>query len=499
MTALHTFLRQADKLPTPPAIALKILEAVRQEENNFNDLANIVTSDPVLTAKLLKIANSSIYSLPKQVTSLAQATALLGTQTLQNIALSFVLVDTYKDLPQSGFDIDLFWRRSISTAVSAKLLARATGNHAEDLFITALLQDIGILALFLTAPVAFTEVLDNKRISGKSMYEAEQERFGFDHSALGAHLLESWQLPAAIYEPIRCHHCTEEASKGDLALLLDIADRIGSIYHGNRGNTRYAEVHRLLSTTFAMDREQIDKLIDDIGAQARETMDLFAVNPGEMKPFSLLMQEANDELRRLNFSYEQVVLELKQAKNNAEQLAVSLKAANDRLRELAFRDDLTGLYNHRYFQEILEREVQRSIRYKHPLSLLLLDIDFFKNVNDTYGHPSGDRVLQLVSRKMEQLVRHCDIVARYGGEEFAIVLPETGRNGANVLATRIRRGIEQLKIKLNEKEISVTVSIGLTSTDIDRVPLNRAALIAQSDKALYRAKTKGRNRVERAA
>ena len=497
MTALQEFINQTTRLPTPPAIALKILQAVRRDEINFEALADIVMADPVLTAQVLKIANSSIYSLPKQVTSLAQATGLLGTQALRNIALSFVIVDGFKDMPQGGFDLDLFWKRSISTAVSAKILAAETTLANDDIFITALLQDIGILVLFLADAAAFTEMLDQKRISGKRVCNAEKEQFGFDHTELGSHLLKSWNLPETIYEPIRHHHAngatpTEPGSPQ----LLNISDKISSLYHGTQANKKFTEVHCVLAKQFGMEHEQIDELIDTIGEKAREMMDLFAVDPGEMKPFSQLMQETNDELQRLNFSYEQVVLELKQAKQNAEQLALSLKKSNDKLRKLAFRDDLTGLYNHRYFQEVFEAEIHRATRYSHPVSLLILDIDFFKQVNDTYGHPAGDDVLRQVSQTMVKLVRHCDIVARYGGEEFAIVLPETGTSGAKVLAQRIRRGIEQQQTSIKGQQIGVTVSVGVSSSDIEGIEHTRPVLIDRADKALYTAKRNGRNRVE---
>lgn len=498
MTALQEFVTQTTRLPTPPAIALKILQAVRDNDKSFEDLANIVMADPVLTAQVLRTANSSFYSLPKQVTSLSQATGLLGTQTLKNIALSFVIVDSFKDIPQGGFDLDLYWKRAISTAVSAKTLAEITGVVDEDIFITALLQDIGILVLFLADSPAFTEMLDKNRITGKRFYEAEKDQFGFDHTELGSHLLKSWNLPETIYTPIKYHHTSDTFNtQHSSARLLNISDKISSIYHSAQANKKFAEVHNSLTKHFGMEHEQIDELIDSIGEKAREVMDLFAVDPGEMKPFSQLMQEANDELRRLNFSYEQVVLELKQAKQTAEQLALNLKEANDKLRKLAFRDDLTGLYNHRYFQEILEAEIQRSIRYKHPVSLLLLDVDFFKRVNDTYGHPAGDHVLRQISLKMAKLVRHCDIVARYGGEEFAIILPEIQKNGAKVLAQRIRRGIEQLQITINSQKIGLTVSVGVSSTDdIEGVKDARPALINNADQALYAAKRNGRNRVE---
>lgn len=497
MTDLQEFINQTTRLPTPPAIALKILEAVRSDEINFEELADIVMADPVLTAQVLKIANSSLYSLPKQVTSLSQATGLLGTQALKNIALSFLIVDNFKDIPQGGFDLDLFWKRAISAAVSAKILATKTGIAGDDIFITALLQDIGILVFFLADAPAFTEMLDKKRLNGKRFCETEKDQFGFDHTELGAHLLKSWNLPETIFEPIRHHHADSTTNTTqNLSQILNISDKISSIYHGTQANKKIAEVHSALAKEFGMDHKQVDELIDTIGEKARETMDLFAVDPGEMKPFSQLMQETNDELHRLNFSYEQVVLELKQAKQKADQLALSLKKSNDKLRKLAFRDDLTGLYNHRYFQEIFEAEICKAGRYGHPVSLLLLDIDFFKRVNDTYGHPAGDDVLRQISRTMVKLVRTCDIVARYGGEEFAIVLPETGKSGAKILSQRIRRGIEQMQTTINGEQIGVTVSVGVSSSDMEGGENTRPVLIERADQALYAAKRNGRNRVE---
>jgi len=223
---------------------------------------------------------------------------------------------------------------------------------------------------------------------------------------------------------------------------------------------------------------------------------LFQIDPGDITPFSTIMQEANEELSRLNFSYAQIVLELKLAKQSAEQLAIELKLANENLRQLAFRDGLTGLFNHRYFQEILESELERSERYKHPISLLLIDIDLFKKVNDNFGHPAGDFVLKEVADMLTKLVRRIDIVARYGGEEFGVILPETALTGGKILGQRIRRGIEQLEIQYEAQSIPVTISCGLASNDFANTVVTRSELIKRSDQALYLAKENGRNKLE---
>jgi len=215
-----------------------------------------------------------------------------------------------------------------------------------------------------------------------------------------------------------------------------------------------------------------------------------------MKPFSLLLQEANEELRRINLSYEQVVMQAKQARQKAEELAAELLQANVKLREMAFRDGLTGLYNYRYFQDLMDREVSRAMRYQLALSLMLFDIDHFKKVNDTYGHPAGDEVLRQLAGLVQETMRVTDIVVRYGGEEFAVILPSTDVAGCRVFATRLRRRVENMEIVVNGIPIRITISVGVAGYDPTQKQLDKSMLINNADSALYKAKHNGRNRVE---
>lgn len=496
MLTLQEFLDEKIKLPSPTAIALRILEDVRKDDNSFADLAETITSDPALTSRILKVANSSLYGLSIPVSSPQQAITVIGTQALKNIALSFVIIEGFNNAPQGSFNIDLFWRRAVTSAVAAEILAKQFNCASSDIFVSALLQDFGVLVLFLSYGSLYIEVLDNKRISGKSLYEEERKKFGFQHAELGASILKSWKLPEAIYKPIHSHHQNKTALSLEAASILNLADKISSIYHGTQSNRKIVEVKNQLKQHHNFSAEQSTELIDSIGEKALEVIRIFNIPPEGMKPFSQIVQEANEELARLNYSYEQIVLELTQAKQNAEQLALELKRANDSLREMTLRDSLTSLYNHRYFQDSLQAELEKSTRYNHPLSILLVDIDFFKAINDNFGHPVGDYVLKEISDLLVKLVRNCDIVARYGGEEFGIVLPETGNNGAKVLAQRVRRGIEQHKMSAGKDSFAVTVSIGAVSTDGAEDNCSRKELINQCDKALYSAKRNGRNRVD---
>ena len=163
-------------------------------------------------------------------------------------------------------------------------------------------------------------------------------------------------------------------------------------------------------------------------------------------------------------------------------------------RQLAITDGLTRIYNHRFFQELFEKEYKRSDRYNTVFSMIMLDIDLFKNVNDTYGHLCGDEILKGLASLMKGCLRSMDIAARYGGEEFAMLLPETNGPEAVQTAERIRRAVEDHVFVGTEQGLKITVSQGVATYPSPGVH-ERSDIIAKADKALYEAKEAGRNKV----
>lgn len=162
----------------------------------------------------------------------------------------------------------------------------------------------------------------------------------------------------------------------------------------------------------------------------------------------------------------------------------------------AVSDGLTGLFNHAYLLQALRREAQRSRRHGTPVSLLLFDLDDFKRLNDTRGHPEGDRVLVRTAALVRETLREMDLAARYGGEEFAVILPDTSRTGAYVVADRIRRLIEE-RFKRGRKTLKVTISGGVATLPDDAASAEE--LIERADQGLYRSKADGKNRITLAA
>ena len=159
--------------------------------------------------------------------------------------------------------------------------------------------------------------------------------------------------------------------------------------------------------------------------------------------------------------------------------------------QFAFTDELTGLYNRRHFIKMAEGEVDRAIRYKHSLAYIMFDLDRFKQVNDTYGHPAGDQVLKTVASLVRQELRDIDLLGRYGGEEFVILLPETNLRGAREVAERLRKQVARAQITIAQGKISITISLGVSIVSPECNSLTQ--LIEASDKALYAAKEGGRN------
>jgi diguanylate cyclase (GGDEF)-like protein len=207
--------------------------------------------------------------------------------------------------------------------------------------------------------------------------------------------------------------------------------------------------------------------------------------------YHLKMKE--NELRSILLSSEEKNRELGELNDKIKKLVETLDKKNTLLRDLSIKDGLTGLYNYRFFREILYEQYNLAKRFKFHLSCVMLDIDYFKAVNDTYGHQVGDAILHQLSDILKQNVREADKVVRYGGEEFVMILPYTDHEAAHIKAERLRQVVSDHPFTVGDKKIGVTVSLGITSFPDNKKIKKAEHIVSYADKALYQAKQLGRN------
>lgn len=242
----------------------------------------------------------------------------------------------------------------------------------------------------------------------------------------------------------------------------------------------------------AMQINSILKMIDKVIEQSAQ---FFGMRITPVKTIGVILQEANLRLSLINMSYEEINRELIKSKMELEKLTEELSQKNRLLENLANIDGLTEINNHRFFQNFLDSEINRSIRSDRTISLLLADIDRFKKFNDTFGHQTGDFLLREFSRVAKEVIREYDLIARYGGEEFVFVLPETALEEALVVAEKLRKTVEDYTFDDGTSTYHITISIGVVSARPAENDFKKDDLIGLADEALYEAKNSGRNRV----
>ena len=240
--------------------------------------------------------------------------------------------------------------------------------------------------------------------------------------------------------------------------------------------------------------EQLEQAHEEAIAQNDQLQEMQAemeAQNEELQENQAELEAQNEELTATEAALAAQYREMQQIKEDLRLKNIVLEASNSRLADLATTDGLTGLRNHRSFQERLEQEWVSAVRYQTPLSVLLMDVDQFKQYNDAFGHPAGDDVLRQVGQTLQECARDSDFVARYGGEEFVVILPHTDISGAYALAERYRAAIADAGWPLR----AITISIGAAGLSL--TTRNQAALLEQADQALYLSKEQGRNRVSR--
>lgn len=494
---------QSKSLPTLSTVASKLISITGKEETTLNDIAALVAQDISLSAKVLKVVNSAFYTFPNEVSTIQQAVAILGTNAVRSLVLSFSFLSMERSRKDGGFEYERFWEESLATAVAAKMILQNISStiDPEEVFTVCLLQNIGVLILAQAFPEDYDSL--NRRLASEkvSLVELETSQIGAAHPLVGCSVAEHWNFPANLSCPILYHHDPESYRGGDpeLAKVIQVAYLAGvvaRILYSSRPLDFAEEFRQRSGELLGLSGADVDRILENVCREMNQAAEYFELKVGQNSSVPEILQKANIELSLLNLSYEQVNRELVEAKIELERLNTELLQKNRFLESIAKRDGLTEVYNHRYFQETLERESNRALRTGRPLSLIVIDLDKFKGINDSYGHQAGDFVLREACRLWSGLLRDYDLLARYGGEEFMVLLPETAADEALAVAEKLRRATDDHVFRQQKQVYAVTASFGVATWLQENEAMTRDLLIQQADEAMYEAKRHGRNRVE---
>jgi two-component system cell cycle response regulator len=331
--------------------------------------------------------------------------------------------------------------------------------------------------------------------------EAEETVFTINHTLVGTETAKNWGFPEALLLPIQYHHNPEgyTGKNRDLKSTIQsvyLSDLLVNILFSDKPEMYHKQFRKEAGKRLGLTVEDIEAILEEVHVRVKEAGTFFNLKIKGTKSVQEILQEANIRLSLINLDYDQMNKELILAKIHLENLTKELEDKNTVLDNLANVDGLTGLYNHRYFQNVLDQEVSRCMRHGLYISIVMIDIDHFKKFNDTYGHQVGDFVLAEFSSTILDNIRQYDVLARYGGEEFAMILPETKAEEALIVAEKLRAIIEETLFQDNRETYHVTASFGLAcSKPATEDTFDKNILVNQADQALYAAKEKGRNQV----
>lgn len=488
---------EAKELPTLPAVAGKVLSLTAAEEPDMKAITRVIAEDVSLTAKVLRVINSPIYGIPRTVGSIRQAITLLGSNTIRGIVLTFTLVGLR---PRHDFDYDRFWEKSLMTAILSRRIVRDLPQvNKEDAFIAGLLANIGEMLLALTLADDYRDMLLFAREHAISTEEAERLVIGIHHAEFGAAVARHWCFPDGLCEVIAGHGRHGAAAGTEpkpLVHAVYLADAYTRMLHGEPLPQGEQATVADSQQRLELDADFLSHVAPVVQDEMKLAAEFFGLRVASGLSLEEILQEANRRLGQMHLDNERRKSVLLRAQAELLQANQGLEDKSRELQDLANNDGLTQTYNHRYFQEFLKTELSRAARSGQCTSLIMMDIDNFKGLNDTHGHLAGDAVLREFCRVVHRTLREYDLMARYGGEEFAIILPDTDNEEAAGTAERIRLLVENHIFAFNDLRLGITISLGVATLcpQPDRTdPSNQ--LIDLADHALLEAKRAGKNRV----
>jgi diguanylate cyclase (GGDEF)-like protein len=425
VNALETRLLASPSLPTLPRVAQRVLELARRDDADLGELARAIGTDPALATKLLRLINSPMYHMTREVTSLRDAALYLGMNAVKNVALSFSLIHKLRGDDNSEL-LDALWRASLMNALAARKLATEVGGwDPEEAFLFGLIADSGVLVL-LKGAESYPALLARFLAGERDLLELERVALDTDHARITWLLLEMWGFPERTRALVAAHHT-------------------------------------------------------ELPGQLREAAAFFEIPADEQLAFPELLEQANSRLADAALASERESTELAAA------ASAELEARTRDLAPPLDYDSATGMVCESSFETLVEAHQQRARRRHAPLSVLVVEIAALKELASGGGAAAVNAALRELGARSVRALRPTDPSGRVGGDRIGAILPGCSTDGACAAAQRLRLALERAPIALPGQTFQVNVAIGVASLNGDAAQDERG-LLSSALAALDRAR-----------
>ncbi|MDO6460202.1 GGDEF domain-containing protein [Granulosicoccaceae sp. 1_MG-2023] len=473
-------------MPSPPAVAARIIELSASSASTLGDVADAVSIDPALSAKLLRMANSPLYARQRKVENLRQAILLFGIEGTLNIALSFSLKNS-SGRRGNGLDYNEYWKRSLASALLCQEFGRRYAEVSKDsLFLIGLLQDIGVIALDKASPEIYRD-MHGKELSHRALCQRELEYLGEDHAMVGAWLLNEWNLPQAIIDPIaKSHQSMDQADQRNLSSIsrcVAAASILADIFVAGEIDRCLNYAVKTISGFLSTSNDEFHEIIDTVTANFTDMASMFDIELYDSTLADEIMAQAKEILIMRNLSHD--------APGKDKQATDS----NPAVPGTADRDPATGLANRTFFKKLLAQEFENSRKYEWPLGVILLSPREFSQLNANYGTGTTDAMLRHIAALLEQTMRDTDTCSRFCSEEFAVLLPGIDKHGMEIACQRLLSKFSETPLILpNGKQITQDICVGAAVCYGESYYNKPEQLLSNVEEALYEARRNDGNR-----
>lgn len=456
-----------------------------QDDATAAKIASVAPTDPAFVLRVMSYVNSPQFGPGVRVESIQQAAKLLGVSGLRSIALTLIVTQLVRGIE----GIEPLWVNCLRRAVAARALAMRVDAPKSDVCLAAgLLLDAGSLLAARQDPRLAITVY-----TSPAMHRPVRERVAGlpPHTEQSASFAHEFEPDVDFVNAIRRHH-DSACPRSSLGQIAWAAERVAGVFEGGCFAPARAVARDALGYVGLRARE-LESLLDEIPAAVTELARVLDKPVGPQLGIETLRTQTEANLAAITAQYEALLASLESVVAAKESLETSLRDSNGRIERLTATDQLTGVLTRNAIESTLTNDLARADRSSSFLSVILIDLDHFATINESWGHPLGDSILTMVGRVLVETLRLGDVVGRLGGDEFLCVLPDTDSDEAAVVAERIRQALLQHAVAGPKGPISITASIGLSTVRGPGCRTAREALLTHAARCKVQAQQLGRD------